>query len=349
MATVKTVKGEISPERLGTTQPHEHVFLDIRVWMDREAPKELASAPVSLEILADLKWKDGQNRSNMVLESFEDAVAELGRFKTMGGDSVVDLTVPGIGRDPARLEKVSEATGLNIVCATGFYVAPSHPPFVKRRTAEQLAELMIDELEEGIGETGIRAGVIGEIGCQAPLDPEEAKVLKAAAIAQARTKAPLTVHTALHDVARRRIAKQARQEIEILQRNGCDLSKVYMSHMDFTFDDPQYHRRLMDEFGVVLDFDTYGQEQHYNNSFPGAMGIPDISRSHALLGLLEGGYAKQLMLSCDVCQKIHLRKYGGWGYSNVLEYIVPYLRLRGARARDIRAMMVDNPRRMFGW
>jgi phosphotriesterase-related protein len=342
-----TVRGEIPADRLGITHPHEHVFLDIRVWMDKSAPKKLAEAPISMEILADLRWKDGQNRQNMVLDSFEDAVSELGRFKEAGGKSLVEVSLPGIGRDPKRLVKVSEATGLNIVCGTGFYVAQSHPAYVKKKSAEELSEIMVRELEEGIDGTGVRAGVIGEIGCQEPLEPEEAKVLAGAAMAQARTGAALTVHTALHDVPRKRVAKQVREELAILQRHDCDLSKVYISHMDFTFDDLEYQRRLMDEFGITLSYDTFGQEQHYNNVYMGAIGIPDSSRSHALLEHLKRGYAGQLMMATDVCQKIHLRKYGGYGYANVLEFIIPYLKAKGASAKDVRTMMVENPKRLL--
>jgi len=243
-----------------------------------------------------------------------------------------------------RLREASKRTGLNIVCGTGFYVAPSHPAFVKKMSAERLADFMVKEIEEGIEDTGIRAGVIGELGCQEPLDPEEAKVLAAGAIAQRRTGVALTVHTALHDVPHRRVAKQIREEVAILQRHDCDLSKTYISHADFTHDDPKYQMGLMDDYGVTLGYDTFGQEQHYNNIYMGAIGIPDSVRSTALLGLLERGYAKQLMLATDVCQKIHLKKYGGWGYSNVLEYIVPYLRVSGASAADIRTMMVENPK-----
>ncbi len=344
MASIVTVRGEIPPEKLGATQPHEHVFLDIRVWLDSSAPKYLAEAPVTMGILADLKWKDGQNKDNMVLDSFDDAVSELSRFKKFGGRSIVDVTPLGIGRNPPALRMVSEATGLNIICAAGFYIATSHPPFVKRKSIDDLAELMISELEEGIEATGIRAGVIGEIGCQEPLEAQEVKVLAAAAKAQARTKVGLTVHTALHDPTKRRIAKQARQEIEILQKYGCDLSKVYISHMDFTYDDPKYQRDLMDEFGVTLDYDTFGQENHYHNIYLGAIGIPDSARSQALAGLVSDGYTKQLMMSCDVCEKIHLRKYGGYGYSNILEHIVPLLKVYGVRERDVRRMMVDNPK-----
>ena len=347
MASISTVRGEIPPEELGVTHPHEHVFLDIRVWLDISAPNDLADAPVTMDILADLKWKDGQNRDNMVLDSFKDAVSELSRFKTLGGASLVDVTPPGIGRDPLALLRVSRATGLNIVCSTGFYVAPSHPAFVKKSSVEELAELMSNELEDGIEATGIRAGVIGEIGCQEPLEAEEKKVLAAAAKAQARTKAGLTVHTALHDPANRRVAKQARQEIEILQKYGCDLSKVYMSHMDFTHDDPKYQRDLMDEFGVTLDYDTFGQENHYHNIYLGAVGFSDAARCRALVDLVKSGYARQLMMSCDVCEKIHLRKYGGYGYSNILEHVIPLLGVYGVRRRDVRTMMVDNPRSLL--
>ncbi len=194
---------------------------------------------------------------------------------------------------------------------------------------------------------GFGAGVIGEIGCQEPLEPAEAKVLAAAAMAQRQTGVALTVHTALHDVPNKRIAKQARQEIEILRKHDCDLSKVYISHMDFTHDDLKYQRGIMDEYGITMGYDTFGQEQHYNNIYMGAIGIPDSARSAALLDHLKNGYAKQIMLSTDVCQKIHLKKYGGWGYSNVLEYIVPYIREMGATAKDVRTMMVENPKRIL--
>jgi len=347
MAEIITVRGPISPEKLGVTHPHEHIFLDITVWIDPEAPKRLLNSPMSMDILADLKRKDGQNLDNMVLDNFDDAKSELLRFKDVGGRSIVELTLPGIGRDVTRLRDISKATGLNVVCGTGFYVSQSHPAFVKKMSVEQLAEIMIAEIEEGIDGTGIRAGVIGEIGCNQPLHAQESKVIAAAARAQAKTKVGLTLHTALFDAKRKQAARQVRQEVEILQKNDADLSKVYISHMDVTCDDLKYHESLMEEFGITLSYDTFGAEQYFDNIYFGAFGVTDRERCKAIIDLAGRGFAKQLLMSCDVCEKIHLRKYGGFGYSNVLENAVPYMKLHGLPERDVTTMMRDNPMRIL--
>lgn len=341
------MQGSLSPENLGITHPHEHVFLDLTVWLDKKAPKKLLHAPLSLDILADLRRKDGQNLDNMLLDSFDDAVSELLRFKNAGGRSIVDVSPIGTGRDPQKLLQISRTTGLNIICGTGYYAAAAHPAIVKKKSVEDLAEIMVSELEDGIDGTAIRAGVIGEIGCSEPLHLREAKVIAAAARAQARTRAGLTLHTALFDVKHKRAPKQVRQEVAILQKKDADLSKVYISHMDFTYDDPKYQQELMDEFGVTLSYDCFGQEQYYDNIYFGAGGMTDRDRCSAIANHIKNGYARQLLMSCDICEKFHLRKYGGYGYANILENVVPSLKLLGVSEREIRTIMVENPARIL--
>ena len=300
-----------------------------------------------MDMIADLKWKDGQCKDNMVLSSYEDAESELERYKSYGGVSVVDLTVPGIGRDVKTLRRISEQTGINVICATGWYLDHTHPRVVTQKNALALAETMVKELTEGIDGTGICAGVIGEIGCSAHLTPNEEKVLAAAAKAQSQTNAPLTQHSADFDTEYRRHAKETRKELEILRRNDADLSKVYVSHMDFKWNDVGYQVRIIEDYGVTLSYDGFGQEQYFNNLFLGAGGTTDRERLAALTELLRSGFEKHLMISSDVCQKIHLKKYGGWGYSHILEHMVPLLRENGVTDRQIETMMVDNPRHLF--
>jgi phosphotriesterase-related protein len=108
----------------------------------------------------------------------------------MGGKSLVDMTTPEIGRDPMALRGIAIATGLNIICGTGWYLEDSYPDQVKKDNVDELSEIMIRELTEGIEETGIRAGVIGELGTGLELTENEKKVMRAAARAQARTRAP---------------------------------------------------------------------------------------------------------------------------------------------------------------
>ncbi|MDA4131334.1 MAG: hypothetical protein OK457_11235, partial [Thaumarchaeota archaeon] len=251
------------------------------------------------------------------------------------------------GRDVRKLSSLSKAASVNIIASTGWYTDDSYSPMVKSSTSDQLAQIMIRELKEGIETTGIRAGVIGELGCSEPLTQNEQKILAAGAKAQAETKVPLTVHTALFDLENKRHPKQAPQELKILRENDADLSKVYISHMDFTCLDLPYHEKIMEEYGVILDYDSFGQEQFYNNLYIGAGGISDKERIAALVDLLSKGYEKQLMMSCDVCEKIHLRKYGGWGYSHILEDIIPLLKARGVSEKQIETMTVDNPKRLF--
>jgi phosphotriesterase-related protein len=347
LKSIPTANGEIAPEELGFTAPHEHMFLKIDAWIDPNADPTLLNAPVTMDILADLKWKDGQSRDNSILSSSEDALVELRRFKNSGGRSVIDVSPIGTGRDVVKLSSLEKAADVNIIIATGWYTDASYPPLVKESTPEQLVQIMIEELSEGIEGTEIRAGIIGELGCSEPLTPNEQKVLAAGAKAQSSTRVPLTVHTALFDVDNKRHAQQAIQELEILRKNDADLSKVYISHMDFTCSDIGYQEKIMDDYGVILDYDTFGQEQFYDNIFVGAGGVSDKERIAALVNLLSRGYEKQLMLSCDVCEKIHLRKYGGWGYSHVLENIIPLLRVGGVSERQIETMTIHNPRALF--
>lgn len=345
MATIETVRGAINPEKMGITSPHEHVFINCACWIDKSST--LVNNHVTLDIIPELKRKHGQCSENLVLESFEEIVPELERFKFFGGRTLVELTLPGIGRDVKRLREISEATDINIICGTGWYVDSSHPPYVSQSDTNELAARIIAELEDDIDGSGIRAGVIGEIGCSEPLTENERKVIAAAGRAQVSSKAALTLHTALFDIANRRHPHQAPQELDILKANDSDLSKVYVSHMDCTHDDLRYHKMLMDEYGVTLSYDNFGQDQYYDNFFFGAGGFTDRDRIKAMIELLESGYEKQLLMSSDICEKIHTRRYGGWGYSHVLEHIVPELELRGTTRKQLETMMIANPMHLF--
>jgi phosphotriesterase-related protein len=114
--------------------------------------------------------------------------------------------------------------------------------------------------------------------------------------------------------------------------------------MDFTFDDLKYQQDLMDDFGITLSYDSFGQDQYFNNIYLGMAGVTDRERIRAIAAHVHSGYVKQLLMSCDVCEKIHLRKYGGFGYSKILEHVLPLMKLAGVNDKEIRTMMVENPR-----
>jgi len=351
MSSIMTVRGQLPPDELGNTLPHEHIYWgyseEVASFRLMNSDKRLWNAPVSMDILADLKRSSGQCKDNMILSSYDDAKNELMRFKQFGGNTIVDCSAPQTGEGVKALLQISEATGINVICGTGWYIEASHPSFVSQNAVSELTEHIVKELIEGIDGTSIRAGVIGEIGCSAPLTINEEKVLAAAAKAQARTHAPLTVHPGYYDYKNRREIRQVRRELDILQRNDADMFKVYVSHMDDYYNDLGYNERIMEQYGVTLSYDCFGQEQYFDHLFFGAGGITDKERIATLVELLRKGFEGQLMMSHDICEKILLRKYGGWGYSHVLEHIVPTLKQNGVSEREINTMLVGNPRRLF--
>jgi phosphotriesterase-related protein len=348
LAEVVTVNGVLSPDELGVTLCHEHVLINLECVL--KVPKSisrmrLVESPVTIDILADLRQDPHVCRDNLVLSDIDEAIEELMRFKMMGGRSLVDMTTPEIGRDPIALRAIAIATGLNIICGTGWYLEDSYPDQVKKDSIDELSNVMVRELTEGIEETGIRAGVIGELGTGLELTENEKKVMRAAARAQAKTGAPLTIHT-WHPL---QSVKEARKYLDIVAEEGVDLSKVYLSHMDQTCADTEYHKSIIEKYGVVLSYDCFGFETPCEGFCPGGTHPSDTERVRAVVELLNAGYEKNLVLAQDVCMKIQRRKYGGYGYAHVLENITRDLRHRGVSERQIHTMLVDNPKRLLAW
>ena len=165
--TVVTVRGPVEPSALGVTLPHEHLFLNLENWWvepGTEADREFARKPVTLGLLSSLRYRAMSNWDNIHIDDEETVLREVGAFSDAGGGTIVDVTLRGIGRDPARLRRVSEAANVHVVCGCGYYVQSAHPPEVEEMTSERLADAMVEELIDGIDGSGIRAGVIGEIG-----------------------------------------------------------------------------------------------------------------------------------------------------------------------------------------
>jgi len=354
MASVQTVRGPINSDELGITLMHEHVFCDIRKYFTRPreiAKMALADAPVSIEILGTLRRDPMICKDNLVLLDEDVQVQELKWLRQYGGRSIVDLSNIGLRRDPTALRRVSAKTGLNIVASTGFYVQLYHPPYVKKKSVEELKDIIVREINEGIDRTGVKAGAIGECGCSSPVPyhPDEKKTIMAAARAQRETGAPLTIHPSLIDVERKLNSVTVGEVyIDLVEKEGADLRKFYLSHADRTCWNLDYHRRLLSR-GVSLSYDCFGKFYYFDSAFVGAGGMNDVFRINALVQLCREGYDKQLLMSHDICMKTDLRRYGGFGYSHVLEHVVPQLRAEGVKRKEIRQMLVDNPKRLLAF
>lgn len=349
-----TVLGSITPDELGITLPHEHLLVDVSAWLLEpllETKKCLADVPVCMDILGELRRDFAINKDNMRLNNTDLAVEELGFYREKGGKSLVDLTCTGLGGNTLDLCKISERTGVNVILGAGFYLESTHPAYVKRKSVDDLAFMIVKKLTEGVDDTRVRAGVIGEIGCSDPLTKNEMKVLEAAGRAQSQTNAALTIHVGLWNpkTKEREQIKKAREYLDLVIKGGGNPRKIYLSHMDVTCLDTKYHQSLIDGYGVTLDYDHFGMEYYCDSRYPGAYGMSDRVRQEALLKLLRAGYEKHLMLSDDICTKTQLKKYGGYGYAHILSHILPALKYAGVTDKQIRAMTIDNPKRILSF
>jgi phosphotriesterase-related protein len=340
---VRTVEGDLPAGEIGVVLPHEHVICDSSVWLNAKSARahpEFAAAEPELGNLWWMRQFPNSNASVLRLDSREVAARELAEFSRRGGGAVVDLTTDGIGRDVVALRAVARMSGVRIIAGTGFYIAPAHPPWVQHASVDDLATFMIGEIDEGVNDTGIKCGVIGEIGVSHPIQPTESRVLRAAARAQRPSGAAISVHTAAHAGS----ADSALDVADILQDEGADMTRVVMGHMDAMLHRPGYLRETLAR-GCMVEFDLFGHE--FFESENDFQSFGDTEKCRAVAALVAEGYASQLLLSHDVCYKIQLQAYGGYGYAHLLRNILPRLRLLGVADDALEQMTMRNPRHVF--
>lgn len=357
---MQTVTGAKTPSELGVTLVHEHLLTDSSVYLaEPEEPRKraLVDVPITLENRGQILLDYTLSRENLKLDDVDLAAKELMEFKAYGGSTLVDVTPIGIGRDPTGIRKISIFSGVKIICATGFYIGPTHPPFVKKSDIKKLQNLMIRELTEGIDQpylTNIKAGVIKGASYY-PMSSEEEKVIRAEARAQKETGAPFTIHPPQRDFKNKKKIWELEKVIDIIQEEGAILKKFYMSHADDWCSDDRkkvdltYLKHIMDKYPITLSFDKFGNEGAWSGWWPGALAFSDNQGVRAVTELCEQGYEKQLVLSHDTFSKLQLKKYGGWGYSHILENIVPRLKFYGVTEKQIKTMIIDNPKRILSF
>jgi phosphotriesterase-related protein len=349
---VTTVLGPVAADALGPTITHEHLLIDMTCYWQRPVEATLrafAEAPVAIENLGLVRRNPLLNRDNCLLTDVDLATREIVEFAKLGGGTIVDVTLPDIGRDPIALQAAARLSGLNVVCGCGHYVHLAHPPGLDDEPAEAIAERLVRELTEGIGETGVRPGIIGEIGTFDPIHPREEKVLRAAAWASRETGVAVSVH--LHPPTRNGHAVLAILEGEGLAPDRIVLGHVDLSlgHLDVTFEEALDYHRSLAEHGCFVEYDTCGNDAYFARSGYGpAFWCPsDRERARGIAALFEAGFGDQLLLAQDVCHKYHLVAYGGFGYGHVLRSFVHNLRDAGLGRPEIDRLLVANPRRML--
>lgn len=308
--TIETALGPIDVGCLGPTLMHEHIFTGLAE-LNAEYPKDVAAQD-------------------------ERAVRALKALAGTGFRSLVDLTVFGLGRDVRRIARIAEAAGVHVVVATGIYTFADMPGYFKNHTyrldEDFVSAFLIREIEVGIGETGIKAGVIKFAVDQRGVTPDIAKIVEQSAIAQIRTGVPISTHT--HAEARTGLVQQ-----ELLREHGVDLGRVVIGHSgDST--DVGYLETLI-ENGSWLGMDRFGWEP------TGTL----EARIAIVAEMCARGYAGRMVLSHDANVTTdnlpevlrHTPEFAQWHYRCVPDIVLPALRERGVSEADIHAMTVDNP------
>lgn len=340
----QTVKGLVSPDALGITLMHEHIFIDLTM-LECEptdpASRDLYHEKFSPELLSLIAYGGQPNRDNYILDSVDDAVQEVARFREAGGSTIVDVTSNGLKPEPLKLAEVSGATGVHIVMGCGHYVQGSHLPHVDQMSVEELAREMVADIVIGPGGADIRSGIIGEIGCSWPLKPAERKVLLAAAGAQRETGAAITIHPGRHEDAPLEI-------LQILEGAGAQLRRVIMGHIDRTVLDPN-KLALIAATGCTLEMDLFGSEYSYYPPAPQTVMPNDGRRLEVIAGLVEAGWEDQIVIAQDVCAKMCLAKFGGSGYRHIPQHILPRMSSFGVNDVAVRKISVENPARLLAF
>lgn len=299
---IQTVTGKILPEELGICSAHEHLSID----------------------LSRIK-----KNPDTILDDEAGMVEELTHFREGGGQAMVELTNEGMGRHPERLRRLSGKTGVHIITCTGFYKDPYIPSFAEGWSAEEFAAFFIKEATEGIGDTGIFPGVIGEVGTsENEIKPIEKELLIGAALAGKATGLPVSTHTTLGTIGIRQIELMAGQ-------HGLPTNQLIIGHQDLNPNKDEVLEVL--RTGAFIGFDTIGKTNYR----------PDEDRLAFLLDFIEAGFHKQVLLSADLTRKSHWKKHGGPGYDLILQGFIPKLREHGVSEDVIEDLLIHNPARAF--
>ena len=302
---VQTVLGPVAPGDLGFTLPHEHTKCSLW-WIENRWDY--------WELIGD------EPRIN----------EELAAYKALGGGTLVDVTPIGIGRDLARLARLSQATGLHIVAGAGWYRQAYYPAEARidRRSIDDLADEIVQEFVDG----PVRPGIIGEIGTDKPwVTAQEERVFRAAARAALRTGASVTTHAVQSDVGL--------AQLTILEDEGLDPARIVIGHCD---SHPRIeHWREIVRRGAHVEADFLGM------SFTPLERAGEPKVVELISTLLNEGFEKQILLSQDVCHDSQLASYGGNGYTYLQKSFLPSLGAAGVNATTIKTITVENPARLL--
>jgi phosphotriesterase-related protein len=319
MAQIPTAGGGIDASQLGTTLMHEHVFV-----LDTEIAQNFPG-----------EWGNEEKR-------VADAITRLSELKSRGVDTIVDLTVIGLGRYIPRIQQIARQTKLNIIVATGIYTyhdAPLYFHFRGPGTAlggpELIVDMFVHDITEGIADTGVRAGILKCATDEPGVTKDVERILRATAQAHRKTGVPISTHT--H--ARSRVGLDQQR---IFREEGVDLSRVIIGHSGDTTD-LGYLEELIGN-GSSIGMDRFGIDT--------LLSFED--RVNTVAEMCRRGHAEKMVLSHDAACYNHWlperplpAMLPRWNYLHIHNDVIPALKKKGVTDEQLHIMLVSNPRKIF--
>jgi phosphotriesterase-related protein len=312
MATVESVNGPLELDGLGPTLIHEHfrstdeaLRLQFPHLYDEEAEWEAA---------------------------ITDARAVAGH----GVTTVVEPSAMFLTRDAAFSKRVADESGLNVILATGVYTYDHLPQPLQNRTEDQIAEIFVYEIENGIQGTGIKPAFIKCAADEPGVTPNVEKIHRAAARASLQTGRPIMAHS-------RPASETGLDQMRVFAEEGVDPGRVQIAHTGDT-DNLDYIEKLLDT-GCWIGLDRYGLD----------IFLPTERRNATTLALLERGYVERMFLSQDFCSTLdwftpevaeilRASEVPNWSMTFLFEQVIPTLKDGGMTDAQLAQMMEENPK-----
>jgi phosphotriesterase-related protein len=308
---VETITGPVGTADLGFTLMHEHII-------------------VKSEGVAH-NWPQVWDMQPVLNKALETLTA----LKAKGIDTLVDVTVWGLGREIPPLAPIVRKAGIHVIVAAGLYTFNELPYYFRNRDVSNMADLFVADITEGIQGTDIKAGILKCTTSIPGITEGIDKLLRATAQAHLRTGVPVSTHS--HAASKNGVDQQ-----NIFEAEGVDLRRVIIGHCGDT-DDLDYLTKLI-ERGSYIGMDRFGI---------GRM-LPEEDRIATVAKLCRMGYAERMVISHDAMVYYEIHPPGGmesdypdWNYFHIIDKVIPALLEAGVSREQIDVMTRENPRRIF--
>lgn len=321
MSFIRTMEGDISPSQLGFTYAHEHIVCEPPYWLEHQV-------------------------DDLILDVPEKSLADVMDFRKAGGQAIIDATCVDYGRDVETVRDIARRAGVHIVATAGFNKSflweakmPGHHltfrQWIERSSMEELTGWIVQDVRQGVGDTGIRCGQIKFGTGYNSISGLEEKTIRAVCRAYHQTGAPVHSHT--------EVGTMALEQIQVLKEEQVPLNRVSFGHMDRN-PDSWMHRKVA-ETGAFLSFDGIGKIKYG----------PESTRIACILELVRNGHKDQILISGDTARKSYYRHYGqGLGLEYIiLQWIPRFIEEANEAGFDGNALVEDffihNPAKCFAF